>query len=106
MVEDGFDGVVRGGSVGGGLVVVGGVVLVEPGRDDGVRGLQVAVVEGVVGPAGQVHHDEGAVVGRVEDVEVHGGDLDEGGAGGDGEGGGPGGVGPVFVLKGLVGGRL
>ena len=48
--------------------------------DDRMVGVQVAVVECVVGVAGQVDHDESGVVRGVEDVDVHEGAVHDAGS--------------------------
>ncbi len=84
------------------VVIVGINVVLQfggVGREDGVGGLQVAVVEGVVGVWGEVDHDEGLVVRGVEEVQVHDGVFDQVGGGDFRQlAQGPGGAGPVLEL--------
>ena len=67
--------------------------------DDGVISLEVAVVEGAVGIIGQVDCNERHVSGRIEDVQIHDGTLNEESLGvGSWHDGSPRIAGPVLVL--------
>lgn len=95
VVEDVLDIVIVVFVVVGGRGGAGG-----EGGDDGVRGLEIAVVKGVVRVGSQVDHDEGLVIWGVEHFKVHNRLFDEEGGCSWGQlAGSPGVARPVFILE-------